>query len=931
MTDDLATLLAECLTDIEQGDLTLEQCLARYPQQRAELEPLLRAALQLSQAHTLEPSRAFQAQARARLLARLPADPSKVPPLTERKSVTTREPYRSTWVRLKTMLTGGQPMSSKTKSSENRRGPLMGCAAGFALVLMLGLCGGGAAWYGAGYQRPALGPVVNIIQPQTGSVAELNRPLPVQASAELSEGMRRVELYADGALVAAQNTTLPAGSNPLFLMQSYTPLTTGRHVLLARAYMSDGQFKDSQVVVVDVVPLAQTHYNVSIDAIQRGPGAAQPSLNDISQTSGIPVDGLIALNPDLGGADPAAPLPPGTRLDLPRTPAPAPTVAAPTPEPPPPGLPSAPIAPTGFSVNADCTSAQLNWTDTNTDETGYDIYRLDPGHTRLTRVTTLPANTVSYHDPLRDFGEYHYQVATVRGGAEALSLLQTAAMPGTCVPPAIAPPTIVLTMRSLHTREAFGGVYCYFSINGSAYERAPASDFQYFASDSDGLTYNLASQLPNHGQFVIPIPPAGEPVTFAGNCSGRSGGEVIPLGSFSDSHTPAEWDGRNLNITALNLGSHVLATLAPALSIDYRLSADTPVTRHDALGDGLGFDPSTEFLQPITPEILYGPWPPDPGTPGALPAPTDLRLENTISEACHDLTGVDAGRCALGGILVGGFPTLLWDWQGDGHYFSDTSLDGYFVQATAPGRPGSFWDLDVTPGSHKFALPPVLSTFPCNTRVTFTVVARQGPYTSTQSNALTLTTPACPPQTQALVAITVESLTLAPDPAAGRFEDVNGDFCFLCTDQRLELSGSLMADNWVLQTTSWGGNIFAPCPALALCVSPGTIDLTDAGLVLLDARDDRSGVVSGLHTNDILAVVNGTESLPISYGFSELDDNGSVTSNVSGCAARLELPARSHTDWVHLDAHFSMVGGGGTPEGICTVAIHVGGSEIPAP
>ena len=66
--------------------------------------------------------------------------------------------------------------------------------------------------------------------------------------------------------------------------------------------------------------------------------------------------------------------------------------------------------------------------------------------------------------------------------------------------------------------------------------------------------------------------------------------------------------------------------------------------------------------------------------------------------------------------------------------------------------------------------------------------------------------------------------------------------------------------------------------------------------------------------------------ISITYGFSELDDGGTVTSNTSGCAARLELPALSPEDWARFDGHFSMVGGGGTPEGICTVGIHVHGN-----
>lgn len=43
----LSEKLARLLQAIEQGELTLEEALTRNPEQRAELEPLLRTALKL--------------------------------------------------------------------------------------------------------------------------------------------------------------------------------------------------------------------------------------------------------------------------------------------------------------------------------------------------------------------------------------------------------------------------------------------------------------------------------------------------------------------------------------------------------------------------------------------------------------------------------------------------------------------------------------------------------------------------------------------------------------------------------------------------------------------------------------------------------------------------------------------------------------------
>jgi hypothetical protein len=60
-------LLAQCLNDIEQGD-SVQECLARYPERREELEPLLVAAQRVRRAASVAPSASFRQGARARML-----------------------------------------------------------------------------------------------------------------------------------------------------------------------------------------------------------------------------------------------------------------------------------------------------------------------------------------------------------------------------------------------------------------------------------------------------------------------------------------------------------------------------------------------------------------------------------------------------------------------------------------------------------------------------------------------------------------------------------------------------------------------------------------------------------------------------------------------------------------------------------------------
>jgi hypothetical protein len=64
----LDDVLAQCLADIEAGKTTVEQCLARHPEQAMALRPLLHMAIAVRTAPAVEPSPAFAATAHARLM-----------------------------------------------------------------------------------------------------------------------------------------------------------------------------------------------------------------------------------------------------------------------------------------------------------------------------------------------------------------------------------------------------------------------------------------------------------------------------------------------------------------------------------------------------------------------------------------------------------------------------------------------------------------------------------------------------------------------------------------------------------------------------------------------------------------------------------------------------------------------------------------------
>ncbi len=72
MNEELIQIFAECAEAIEQNRLTVDDCLEKYPQHRAELADLLQVSMQARAVPTAVPTDEFRQVARSRLLAQLP-------------------------------------------------------------------------------------------------------------------------------------------------------------------------------------------------------------------------------------------------------------------------------------------------------------------------------------------------------------------------------------------------------------------------------------------------------------------------------------------------------------------------------------------------------------------------------------------------------------------------------------------------------------------------------------------------------------------------------------------------------------------------------------------------------------------------------------------------------------------------------------------
>lgn len=79
MTTSFEHALEECISIIESGDATIEECAARYPQHAAELRRLLAGVRALQTGRAVAPSAQFRANTRQQLLAHMRATPRRKP------------------------------------------------------------------------------------------------------------------------------------------------------------------------------------------------------------------------------------------------------------------------------------------------------------------------------------------------------------------------------------------------------------------------------------------------------------------------------------------------------------------------------------------------------------------------------------------------------------------------------------------------------------------------------------------------------------------------------------------------------------------------------------------------------------------------------------------------------------------------------------
>jgi hypothetical protein len=181
---------------------------------------------------------------------------------------------------------------------------------GIALLLAVGILACGVDMGGEGPSKP----VVEILSPPSGSRVQLGEEVAVQFRAVDEVGVSRVELKADGMVVAVEQSSQAEGEPSMTATLSWTPTAPGSHTLLLYACNTDGAVGDPVGVSIIVAPPPPT-------------STVPPPTPTQTLAPPTPTDTLVPPTPmpatPTNTVAPPAPAPPtATRTTAPPTPVP---------------------------------------------------------------------------------------------------------------------------------------------------------------------------------------------------------------------------------------------------------------------------------------------------------------------------------------------------------------------------------------------------------------------------------------------------------------------------------------------------------------------------------------------------------------------------------------------------------------------------------
>ena len=181
----------------------------------------------------------------------------------------------------------------------SKRKRFVGIGVGFliAICLLIAVVG----YLSTPRQKTASRPLVLIHTPVNRDRVDAGTATLIHATARHPSGITRMELWADGELIATTRPSDGEVANPLVLSTHWQAHTAGRHILLVRALSAEGVYGQATVYV-------NAHVSATEHVVAEG-----ETLESIAEAYEISPESLAESNPDLPESGPA----PGDVLELP--------------------------------------------------------------------------------------------------------------------------------------------------------------------------------------------------------------------------------------------------------------------------------------------------------------------------------------------------------------------------------------------------------------------------------------------------------------------------------------------------------------------------------------------------------------------------------------------------------------------------------------
>ena len=101
-------------------------------------------------------------------------------------------------------------------------------------------------------------PTLTIVAPPNGAQVQVGQEAIIQSISMHSEGVSRVDLTVDGALLRSDASADPQGESTLTVDQGWTPDTVGVHTIVVQAFSSGGEASDPVSITLNAVAAEET-------------------------------------------------------------------------------------------------------------------------------------------------------------------------------------------------------------------------------------------------------------------------------------------------------------------------------------------------------------------------------------------------------------------------------------------------------------------------------------------------------------------------------------------------------------------------------------------------------------------------------------------------------------------------------------------------